>query len=332
MSRGKQETSSGFTLTELLMSLAISSIVLTMAMKVLLYLSGSLAGLEVGSLAGDETALLVEYLTDKLMCAGGGSIRPWAAVGVEDDWQGNGSDRLTVAELADPSWQCAIVRLQDDLVEVDQVEGCCLSDAFAGRQVLLSSGPGDNRAHWRTGRVEEVALSNCTARLTLGVAAALEHPPSSNGAWVDGTLAVVNIKSLWLNTDTGELKLEEDRDHDGVLEVSTVADRVFDLQAALGYDVSPWDWHVTDTGGPDDEWLYNAPGERFQDPQTPGLESARRDELRLIRVGVVVGAPVSTRTGQGAAKILNGPLRTRSGWILRSFVGTTSLRNHDVMR
>ncbi len=322
----------GFTLTEVLMSLAISSIVFAMAMNVLVYLSGSLAGMELGSLASDETALLVEYMTDKLMCAGGGSIRPWAAVWVEDDWRGDGSDRITAAELADTALQCSVVSVAGDAVEVDRLDGCCLTLDFLERQVLVTTGPSDDQGHWRTGFVENLDLEACVAQLDFGIVPALDNPPSGSTEWTDGSLAVVNIKSIWLDAATDELVLAEDKDHDGVVEASVVADRVLDIQAALGYDVSPWDWRVADTGSADDEWLYNVPGEVFQDSRTPGLESARRDELRLVRVGVVVGAPVSSQSGQGVAKVLNGPLRSRSGWILRSFVGTTSLRNHDVMR
>ena len=322
----------GFTFTEVLMTLAVSSIVLAMAMQVLVYLSGSLAGLELGSLASDETALLVEYVTDKLMCAGGGSIRPWAAVAVEDDWQGDGSDRITVADLATSSWQCSVVTATGSAVEVDRLDGCCLSEEFVRRQVLITTGSADNQAHWRTARVDGVDLERCVAQLDFAMASPLDNPPQDASAWSGGSLAVVTIRALWLNPATDELILTEDRDHDGTMEDAVVANRVLDFQAALGYDVSPWDWRVSDTGSIDDEWLYNAPNERFQDSTTPGLETARHDDLRLVRVGVVVGAPASSRSGQGFAKILNGPLRSRSGWILRSFVGTTSLRNHDVMR
>ncbi len=323
---------SGFTFTELLMTLAVSSIVFALAMRVLVYLSGEIAGLELGSLAANETALLVEYVTDKLMCAGGGSIRPWAAVAVEDDWQGDGSDRITVADLATAAWQCSVLEASGSTVTVDSPDGCCLSQDFVKRQVLLTTGSADNQSHWRTAVVENVDLEHCSAQLDTGTTSPLDHPPSGEVAWNGGTLAVVTVRSLWLNAATDELMLTEDKDRDGTLEDAVVANRVLDLQAALGYDVSPWDWRVTDGGSSDDEWLYNAPGERFQDSSTPGLETARPEDLRLVRVGVVVGAPTSSRSGQGVAKVLNGPLRSRSGWILRSFVGTTSLRNYDVMR
>jgi hypothetical protein len=159
-----------------------------------------------------------------------------------------------------------------------------------------------------------------------------DYPPTDPSAWTGGVIAVVSAKSIWVDTERDELKVLEDYDHDGTAEVRVLADRVVDLQAALGYDVSPWDWQITNSNDNEDEWLYNAPGDTIGENDGQGLAEARWDELRMVRVGLIVGIPVQTAAAEGTCQILNGPPRQRMGELLRSTVGTTSMRNHDVMR
>lgn len=328
----KGSPAKGFTLVEVLMALAISSVVLTIAFQVLVNMTGSIRALEQGALASDEVGLLSEYMLEKLMCVGGDTIRPWAAVWVEDDFCGDGTDRFTIVELEDHSLQCTFSEFDGTTLSTGDTKDCCLTEVFVKQQVIVVSGSGDENGHWASKTVTAVDTKRCTATMEEGQARVLDNLPPDDAVWGGGSVAVVRVRSVWLDATTDELKFTEDGDGDGTLETTVVADHIIDLQGALGFDVSPWDWRVTDTGGRDDEWLYNVEGEVLGKSETPGLEAARRDDLRLIRVGLVVGAPAKGLANRSTAQVLNGPVRVRKGWVLRPFVATTSLRNFDVMR
>jgi len=180
--------------------------------------------------------------------------------------------------------------------------------------------------------VTDLDLARCEATLEPAYTQVLDLAPASDAAWADGVLVVVRVQTLWLRSATDELMIDEDEDGDGEAETRIAADRVIDLQAALGYDVSPWDWRIRDTGNTQDEWLYNAPGDTFAANDGQGLATARLDELRMVRFGVIVGAPSGAQTPPEPVQLLNGPARSRPGWVLRPVLGVTGLRNYDIMR
>ncbi len=324
--RGNQ---SGFTMGELLVTLSISAIAMTMALDGLLYMGRSMSTVDRGSTAMDEASLLNEYLATLLMSTGGGTIRPWAALWVEDDFDGDGTDRLTFAELSNVNLQCSILRVSGDLVTIDDSDGCCLTEDFENRQVIMMTGSTDSQGHWESRLVTDVDLQRCTAETEPGQAEVIDRSPPSDTLWQDGPFAVVYVRSIWVDTETEQLMVAEDYDFDGEVETRILADRVVDFQVALGYDVPPWDWQVTDTGDENDEWLYNALDDEMG---RKGLAGVRRTDLRLVRFGLTVGAPVNGPSDTGYAQLLNGPPRRRSGWVFRTSLGTTSMRNHDIMR
>ncbi len=327
---GATAARAGYTLAELVVAMSLSVIAATMSLQGLSYVTKSLSVVDKGSLANDEATLLNEYLGTLMMSTGGGNIRPWAAVWVEDNFNGDGTDRVTFAELANIDLQCSIARVDRNRVMLDDSDGCCLSENFLHRRVIMMTGNNDSHAHWEARVITGVDLDHCSVVTQLDRRARiLNFPPSRSDSWADGPLSVVNIRTIWVDTRTHEMKVAEDYDHDGQVEVRIVADRVFDFQVALGYDVPPWDWKVTDTGGADDEWLYNAPDDAWDEG---GLEGVRRTDLRLIQFGVTVGAPSTSSADEGYSKLLNGPPRYQEGWVFRSSLGTTSMRNHDIMR
>ncbi len=319
----------GYTMAELLVAVSISVIAATMSLEALAYMSKSMGVVDRGSTATDEASLLNEYLATLLMSTGGGTIRPWAAIWVEDNFNGDGTDRLTFAELVDIDLQCSIQSVDGDLVHVDASEGCCLTDEFVNRQVIMMTGSNDSHAHWESRIVTDVDLDRCLAFTDEGQAKVVNVSPPSDDLWADGPIAVVHVRVVWVDTSLDQLKVAEDYDLDGNVETRILADRVVDFQAALGYDVPPWDWQITDTGDRNDEWLFNSVSDEFG---KYGLEGARRTDLRLLKFGLTVGSPVKASSDIGFAQLLDGPLRTRQGWVFRSALGTTSMRNHDIMR
>lgn len=322
----------GLSLPELLVSLAVSMLVLSLAMQSLNQMTRHLVELERGGDASDEAKQLNEYLASALMATGGGPIRPWAALKVTDNYADTGADRITFAELESHFTQCTIQSVSGAVVTLDKTAGCCLTQSMLKRQVLLISGAADNNAHWENKRIDAVDLVNCRVTASAGFATALNVLPASTTAWAEGVLQVVTVHTLWVNTQAHFLMVDEDFDADGTLDSRIVADRVLDLQAALGFDTSPWDWHMNDLGNTSDEWLYNASGDTFGLGDGQGLANATLEDLRMIRFGVIIGAPTGTARSYSPVQLLNGPPRSLPGWILRSFIGVTGLRNYDIMR
>lgn len=322
----------GLTLPELLVSLAISMLVLSLAMQSLNQMTRALVELERGGDASDEAKLLNEYLATALMATGGGPIRPWAALKVTDNYGGTGADRITFAELESHFTQSTILSVSGAVVTLDKTSGCTLTQSMLKRQVLLISGAADDNAHWESKRIDALDLVNCRVTTSPGFGTVLNVLPASSTAWAEGVLQVVIVHTLWVNPQAHLLMVDEDFDSDGVLDSRIVADRVLDLQAALGFDTSPWDWHMSDLASTSDEWLYNAAGDTFGLGDGQGLGNAVLEDLRMIRFGVIIGAPTGTSRSYSPVQLLNGPPRSQSGWILRSFVGVTGLRNYDIMR
>lgn len=330
---GRARGAPGFTLSELTVAMAVGSLVLSLSMAALMDMSRHLGRMEQESGANDESKLLNDYISTGMLSVGGGMLRPWMSLAVENGWDENGSDRITFATLQDLTLQCAIDRVEGDLVFVaDELDDCCLTDAFRGQQVILATGQPDASSHWASHRVRTVNENLCYARLGEGLGEVLDVPPDDEAAWSEGFLAVVSLRTLWVDHSRDALMVSEDTDLDGEAEDRVLADRVLDLQASLGYDVSPWDWQVTDRGDTSDEWLYNAAGDTVSAEDGQGLELAEASDLRMIKVGVVVGAPVRSDPDSDPIRVLDGPERSRYAWVLRPFLSTTGLRNYDIMR
>jgi hypothetical protein len=304
-----------------------------MTMTGLVTMNGFLGRTQQTTLVSSEAKMLNEYISDSLWAAGGGSLRTYSSIWVDNNYQNTGSDRIISARLQKYANQCGIVLLNGAiLTSTFSGTQCCLSDAFLHRQVILVSGAADNNAHWESRYVESINPVLCQAQLTTGQVPSINVSPTNPSAWIDGTLTVANLQILWLDHTRDELKVDDDYDGDGQLETRVVADRVIDLQAALGYDVPPWDWHIRDTGGNDDEWLFNASGDTLGAPGVQGLATAKRTDLRMIRFGVTVGSAVKGFTTIHAHRLLDGPTRSKPNWMIGSFISTVGLRNYDIMR
>lgn len=109
-----------------------------------------------------------------------------------------------------------------------------------------------------------------------------------------------------------------------------LADRVFDFQVALCFDYDPADGYCRDTGDNADEFVYNYPGEKFY-YSGPGrklpFQNISTETLRMLAIGIVVGAPSGNSTQAQQAQILDGPARNIPHWNLESGVVKTGLRS-----
>lgn len=322
----------GFTLSELMVVVAISSFVLATALSALTTMTRELKRLEGTTLAADEVSRLGDYLATEMIGLGGGLVRPWSALVVEDSWGAAGSDRLTFAVAEDLTAQCLVSSVAGSKVTLlDTGSGCCVGASLVGAQALMVAGTPTSDPWRKMRRVSAVDVGACAVTLSI-TPTALDQLPSTDSAWAGGILARVRARQVWLDEATRQLMVDEDRDGDGVWESRIAADRVFDLQVALGYDVPRWDWQVTDLGSNLDEWRFNAGGDTFAVNDGQGLAKARASDLRLIRLGLIVGAPDASGMAAPSIRLLNGPARSQAGWLLRAHLGTTGLRNYDIMR
>ncbi len=326
-------TKTGFTLIELIISMGLSAMLVTMVLNGLTTMNRTMSRIQQRTQVQEEARLLSDHFSETLRKAGGGVVRPWTALAVENDFDGQGSDRLTYARLESDPLQCRIEAFDGTTLQVeeDEVGVCCLTSAFLQRQVSLVSSDSDNRDHWEAHRVDELDLTTCEARLEPGQAHATDASPEDDAVWAGGVVAVVRVQVYWVDHTDSALKVEEDYARDGTLVIRTVADRVFDLQIALGYDVSPSDWQISETGDTQDEWLFNAEGDVLGGGGQ-GLLLARREDLRMVRFGLIVGAPVRGYRVSQSLQLLDGPVRQRDGWILGSSLTTVGLRNLEIMR
>lgn len=321
----------GFSLAELMVVVAISTLTLGLAMDVLMTMTREMERVQTTTRLHDEALLLSDHLGTLMVATGGGVVRPWMAVAVENDWASDGSDRLTWAVATDPTRQCGVAELDGQTLHVDAPGDCCLWADAEGSAVILVSSDSDGNDHWIARNLGEVDEANCTVQVLSGTSP-LDRLPDDADAWTHGTVADVRIRTLWLDDDDDLLMEGLDRDRDGVAETRIVADRVLDLQAALGYDVPPWDWRSTDGADTGDEWLFNATNDTFGANDGQGLGLARVADLRMVQVGIIVGAPDVVPRASASEQLLDGPPRSRDGWILRAHLGTVSLRNDDIMR
>lgn len=322
----------GLTLVELMISVLISSIVLSLVMSGMNSISRQLTRVQSRTEVSDEARRLTEYLVDRFRQAGGGNIRPHAAIWVENNYQESGSDSIVVAHLASYQKQFSGVLASSDLIAITSQPGasCVLTPDVLRRQLLVMD-RGDRA--WRLYYISSIDLVACTMTVLPSTETGLNYG-STETLQAAGllSLCLVNISRYWLDQTTGELKLRQDGDLNNVFTDAILADRMVDLQAALAYDIQPWDWRLSDKSSTGDEWLYNAFGDQLGGATGQLLDAARRTDLRMIRVSVMVGMRLKGSQPNSSLQLMDGPLRTRQGWLLAATMTGVGLRNYNMLR
>lgn len=320
----------GFTLVELLVTLVISSVVVSAAVTGIVALNDHAILTKRRAELESEAKILTERFVSELQAVGGGSFRPWSVLTVVNNHDGTGSDELIIADIDDSLGECAIVdRPGSGAVFVlgnDDEGNCCLDQvgeaAWEGRVLMAVNG---NGAMVKVMRSNNANSSNCHINFPSGFGGGptdeLDKLAGDPTDFVGGAIAAVRLRKYRVDHTKNELILEVDSDGDGTLEQHVVADRVYDLQVALGYDTDQ-DRDVEFNGTTADEFLFNAPGDEMGEG---GLSGARESQLRLAQIGLIVGVPAGRHTL--AAKALDGPTRTANGVLLRATHGRAFLRN-----
>lgn len=314
----------GFSLIELSVAMAIAGVIMAAAAGSSMLILQSMKRAEQQTLVDREAKLLGEYVVAQLQGLGGGAVRPWHGLKVEPG--PDGTEMLTWMEIDTSIPPCVIVNRPGNgaVLRGDDSGGtCCLTGDFEKRQLLALTRGG---SAWASLFSNNVNQSSCQANFPPGHASGLGgyKLPGDDQEWQGGSLMVVRTYRLRLDEDH---QLLYDRDDEGTNGWATtvVSDNVFDLQFALGYDVNG-DGALFYDGTVDDEWDGNHEDDAMG---SDGLEDATHSQLRMIEVGLVVGAPVPGARATSVST-MNGAARSQEGFVLRPVTGRAYLRNLNI--
>jgi hypothetical protein len=327
---------SGFSLIEVLVSIAIMMALCEAVAVAYVHMFSQSKRAKTHSSLDEQLKYLGNYMTYRLQAVGGGAVRPWAAVWVEDGCAARGpfpacggSDRITTAALDGAIPECTIIgTVGASTLQIEKPLGvCCLTAAFNNRQAVLSNG--DYFSQQYLTLADPVG---CTVNVSPGAAfGGLNNPPGVFAGWTSGHLSVVNVATLYLDTASTELREFQDLNFNGVIdpgEETVLADQIFDVQYALGYDANPRDGRVTNNNDDTDEWLYNSNGLN-EGMGIGGLTGALPSDLRMVAVGLIIGDRVNGQLPV-QAQVLNGPPRSMTDWQLSQSVIRFRFRNVGV--
>jgi prepilin-type N-terminal cleavage/methylation domain-containing protein len=329
----------GFTLVETMIAMGLMSLVALGASKLFITGISQLHRVQVRASLNDEAKTLGSYLISRVQGVGGGVVRPWAGIWVEDACgvrnglpDCSGSDRLSLATADATLPECQVQSINaSNHVIVNLVSGiCCMTAAYANRQAVVTAGITYHVQYF----VTNVDTAGCSADLVPGQAfGGLNSPPPALSGWNNGGLTIAQVSTFYVDMSTHYLNEYQDLDNNGAIdpgEVNPVSDRVADLQLALAYDSNPTDGQVPITYDTADEWLYDATG-AGEALGSGGLVNAKPSLLRMAAVGVVM-AQVNQKAAKGGAFALNGPMRSNPGWQYRNSLSFARFRNLDLFQ
>lgn len=333
-------THRGFNLLEVAVASALAGIISASAVASFALINRQLVRLQSSSVASDHAKSLIDLLVTDLQGVGGGPIRPWMALWVEDGGAGDPlgrnatfgtppgeSDRVTFATLIPATPTCSTTAVTPEVVaSTGTGASCCLSQLLAAGSIA-----GTTSAHAyliRSDRHRQITLTlvsaaTCTATYAAGPLAPLDRP-AADATFVGGSLVAASVKTLYLGANR-ELRLfEEKRGFNGATvtidgdESSRVAGDILDFQIQLGFDREN-DGRIADSSSAADEWLFNAAGD------VPASFRAR--DMRMVGVGVIVGVPLTDPDFRSSARIVGGQTIAGSKLYLRGAMGRAALRN-----
>ena len=311
----------GFSLIEMMAALVIAAVIVAGATGAVMTINRIVADTSRRAVALDEAKRLEEYLTVLAQGAGGGAVRPHAALLVENaggdeppalppstggmgcreldglpdcDAANQGADRLTVLTLVSEFPACAVTGVTGVNLNVGAgSSSCCLDDATGG----LDSWDGRQALIVGNAAVASVALNspnssgpNCKTNAPPGQGSGL-LPAALAAVGYPATLVVVEARTMFVDRTTHELKYWTDLNGNGDAdddEFTVVHDGVYDFQVALGFDGLPEDGILDDNVADDDEFLFN----HVDDAAFPGngnLADVASSQLRMMEIAVAVG-------------------------------------------
>lgn len=333
----KRMNTKGLTLIELIISMGVSALVVMSSLTFFMATQGNIKDITGKTRLGSDILLLGDYLGSELQNLGGGRIRWWASLLVEDNCVSlgdlphcQGSDRMTVLVSTYPEKECSIVRsVSGDTLEIESTDGCCLTSDFAGKHAMIT-----RNENYIQKYIESIDLNSCEVNLQDGPMTSI-HAANGISDWSDGVLTLVEVKSYYVDVDSRKLKVFRDFNNNQKIddgEDRVLAMNVYDLQVSLGFDFKPIDGVVTDYNNDEDEWAFNS-GSVNEELDGSFFRDASRDQLRLVNLGLIVGRS-GGQQGQHdrTAQVLNGPTRSVSGKRLYRSEVRVMPRNNAVYR
>ena len=325
-----------FTMVEMLVSLAIASIITAVGTTAVVSLYRQTVEMRRSIALHEEGKILMEAILPELQAAGGDSVRPHMAISVQQGAAG-ASDVLTIQQLAETSQSCPI-QSKSGVNLIAEVAGqpCCLAPLVGtGDYITLVSTSGNL---WVTLLPAAINVSACKlqasaanivapqSQLLPPTATAATSPSDINGIdaveFENAKLSVMYSTKIYRTADD-QLVREDALDDTGHGFVRILADRVYDFQVALGYDVPDADGVIQDFNNTNDEVLGNATGDALG---SDGLLNATDADLRTVKVGIVHGVPLQAKA-PNRVRVLDGALVFRDKTLLRATTGTASFRN-----
>jgi prepilin-type N-terminal cleavage/methylation domain-containing protein len=347
----------GFNLLELAVASALAGIIATAAVGAFAALNRQIVRMQHETLASDNAKTLVDFLVSDLQAIGGGSVRPWAALLVEDGEDpvadsrcssfncagGHVSDRISYATVVAGSPTCPISATTGTTVQSTGVAAaCCLQKLV---DVAGFGAPPTMHAVLTSGNASRHVV--LTGLNTLTCEMGMQDGPLTGANNVDadnlidskdssvvsvdftgGSISGVEVTMVYLDEASHTLFSAKERSGfngsnvtiDPFTERKRLANDVYDLQVQLGFDGNPGDGRLVDTNNTADEWLYNTSGDVLP-------AAIRLIDLRMVAVGVVVGVNVRDQAYQSGAQVVGGPPRASAGIHMRGAMGKAALRN-----
>jgi prepilin-type N-terminal cleavage/methylation domain-containing protein len=334
----------GFTLIELMVSIAITGIVTTAVVAAFAGVNALLARAERQSELRSKAKSLSDFFVTELQQVGGGAVRPHMAVFVEDSCAPRGdfptctsgainTDRLMYARTLPGFDSCTLESASGGLggtvtatIKKDASGKCdCLSAAWDAKTVYLT------KEDQFIQRFVDGPPSGCTVKLKPGQTV---HQNLTSGlSDVDtGVLTVVSMVTVFVDHATHKLRAHVNanqetptsivfNDNSTDHETATLANDVYDFQVVTGYDNGS-DGILKRTGGPDDEWMGNAAADAMG---SGGLAASTLTDLRAVRVNFVVGA--TGMASGNTVQIEGSQLLTIPKTLLHTATSNAMLRN-----
>ncbi|MCP4499437.1 MAG: prepilin-type N-terminal cleavage/methylation domain-containing protein [Deltaproteobacteria bacterium] len=329
----------GFTLIEMMASLAIGSITITVGFSAVTSIHRNTIQIARTVEVEDMAKVMAEYMVSEAQGVGGGFLRPWASVAVvEDDANG---DTLYLFQLND-NMSCGVTSQNGQTLSLaDKSGNCdCLRDggadntaAWIGRNVIVMS---EGEGEWLTALVTNANTASCKLTFNKGSAAGNANFNStfeSNGKWPGGGVAAVQTLKYWVDNSTHELMNSV---NGGTAKV--LAPDIYDMQVSMGWDSNPQNGICFQDGSDTDEWIGNSPadinntemGNRPGNDNRGGLKrppNTDYKDLRQLEIGLIVGVKAG-RTE--SAQILDGTTKQETGIYMKGIVSRATFRNSNI--
>ena len=349
----------GFNLIEVAVASAIAGIVAAAALSAFAVLNRQLVRLQAETAASDDAKTLVDFLVTDLQAVGGGQVRPWMAMHVENGGDpgfnarcpnfgqticGPG-DRVTFGLLTQSNASVCRIAAIDGTTSVVAGDGagptCCLFNmvgraGYDSRTTPHDAFPGlaDLKVHTvavspnglnRQISLEAIDPLLCTAKFKAGPLAGADNAPGLISQFVGGTVSAMRIRTFYLDEARHELvSFEEKRDFNGA-DVTVAPDE----RTRIASNVHDFQVQL----GYDSDGV--TPGIIVDQGNTTdewrfnvdGDGPFPPDALRMTGVGIIVGVNVKDPRYSSSAQVIGGKEKVVSGFHLRGAMGKAALRN-----